>query len=230
MTTGRIPSIEGGIQPTIFDAKADLLTATAADTPARLAVGADGTVLTAASGEATGLQWATPATPSSGLTFISKTSWSAAASHTVDSVFTSTYTNYMIVIENWIGSAGGNDPEFQLRVGASTTASGYYGSSSGTDFNSATLIHKSTSNAAQFTFSENVGAASGTFIVMNIERVGQGTSVASNWSGNGINDSSAFQYNFGGLSTTVGAYTGFVLKVSTGTSSGDVTVYGLAKA
>ena len=61
MTTGRIPSIEGGIQPTIFDAKADLLTATAADTPARLAVGADGTVLTAASGEATGLQWAAPA-------------------------------------------------------------------------------------------------------------------------------------------------------------------------
>jgi hypothetical protein len=41
MTTGRIPSIEGGIQPTIFDAKADLLTATAADTPARLAVGAN---------------------------------------------------------------------------------------------------------------------------------------------------------------------------------------------
>jgi hypothetical protein len=58
MTVGRIPVIEGGIQPTIFDAKADLLTATAADTPARLAVGANDLVLTAASGEATGLKWA----------------------------------------------------------------------------------------------------------------------------------------------------------------------------
>jgi len=58
MTTGRIPSIEGGIQPTIFDAKADLLTATAADTPARLAVGANDTVLTADSSTATGLKWA----------------------------------------------------------------------------------------------------------------------------------------------------------------------------
>jgi hypothetical protein len=58
MTVGRIPVIEGGIQPTIFDAKADLLTATAADTPARLAVGANGTVLTADSAEATGLKWA----------------------------------------------------------------------------------------------------------------------------------------------------------------------------
>lgn len=57
MTIGRIPSVEGGIQPTIFDAKADLLTATAADTPARLAVGTDGQVLSADSTTSTGLKW-----------------------------------------------------------------------------------------------------------------------------------------------------------------------------
>jgi hypothetical protein len=61
MTVGRIPVIEGGIQPTIFDAKANLLTATANDTPAILAVGANDTVLTADSSTATGLKWATPA-------------------------------------------------------------------------------------------------------------------------------------------------------------------------
>lgn len=43
----------------IVDAKGDLIAATAADTPARLAVGTNGQVLTAASGEATGLQWTT---------------------------------------------------------------------------------------------------------------------------------------------------------------------------
>lgn len=58
MSSGRIPAVEGGIQPTIFDAKADILTATAADTPARLAVGANDTVLTADSTQATGLKWA----------------------------------------------------------------------------------------------------------------------------------------------------------------------------
>jgi hypothetical protein len=46
---------------TEIDAKADLVVGTGADTFARLAVGANGTVLTAASGEATGLQWAAPA-------------------------------------------------------------------------------------------------------------------------------------------------------------------------
>jgi hypothetical protein len=59
MSSGRIPSIEGGIQPTIFDAKADILTATAADTPARLAVGTNGQVLAANSSTATGLEWQT---------------------------------------------------------------------------------------------------------------------------------------------------------------------------
>ena len=49
------------IQNAIVDAKADLITATAADTPARLGVGANGTVLTADSAEATGLKWAVPA-------------------------------------------------------------------------------------------------------------------------------------------------------------------------
>ena len=63
MTVGRIPSVEGGIQPTIFDAKADILTATAADTPARLAVGANDTVLTADSAQATGLKWASAPAP-----------------------------------------------------------------------------------------------------------------------------------------------------------------------
>jgi hypothetical protein len=57
MTVGRIPVIEGGIQPTIFDAKADLLTATANDTPARLAVGSNFAFLQADSSTATGLLW-----------------------------------------------------------------------------------------------------------------------------------------------------------------------------
>jgi hypothetical protein len=48
------------IAPTIVDAKGDLIAATAADTPARLAVGTNGQVLTADSTAATGLAWATP--------------------------------------------------------------------------------------------------------------------------------------------------------------------------
>lgn len=50
------------IQNAIVDAKGDLIAATAADTPARLAVGTNGQVLTADSTAATGIKWATVST------------------------------------------------------------------------------------------------------------------------------------------------------------------------
>jgi hypothetical protein len=53
------------INPTIVDAKGDIIAATAADTVARLAVGANDTVLTADSSTATGLKWAAAAGGSS---------------------------------------------------------------------------------------------------------------------------------------------------------------------
>jgi len=45
------------IQNAIVDAKGDLIAASAADTPARLAVGSDNTVLIADSSQSTGLRW-----------------------------------------------------------------------------------------------------------------------------------------------------------------------------
>ena len=53
------------IQNSIVDAKGDLISATADNTPARLGVGTNGQVLTADSTAATGLAWATPASGSS---------------------------------------------------------------------------------------------------------------------------------------------------------------------
>jgi uncharacterized protein YaiE (UPF0345 family) len=59
----QIDAISGGsaIQATSFNAKGDLLSASANDTLSVLTVGSNGRVLTANSATATGLEWATPA-------------------------------------------------------------------------------------------------------------------------------------------------------------------------
>jgi hypothetical protein len=64
MTVGRIPSVEGGIQPTLLTTKGDIIVATGNATLVRQGVGANGTVLTANSAQADGVEWA--ALPSSG--------------------------------------------------------------------------------------------------------------------------------------------------------------------
>jgi len=54
-----VPTNAEAILDTILDAKGDLISASAADTPLRLAVGSAGQVLTVDAAEATGLKWAT---------------------------------------------------------------------------------------------------------------------------------------------------------------------------
>ena len=51
-------SAASAIQAGIFDAKGDLIVASAADTAAKLSVGTDGQILTAASTASYGVQWA----------------------------------------------------------------------------------------------------------------------------------------------------------------------------
>jgi hypothetical protein len=67
MTVGRIPSVEGGIQPTLLTTKGDIIVATGNATLVRQGVGANGTVLTANSAQADGVEWA--AIPASTPTF-----------------------------------------------------------------------------------------------------------------------------------------------------------------
>jgi hypothetical protein len=80
------------IQNTIVDAKGDLIAASANDTPARLAVGTNGQVLSADSTAGTGLAWAIP----SGMTLLSTTTLSGAST-TISSISQS-YTNLLVQI------------------------------------------------------------------------------------------------------------------------------------
>jgi hypothetical protein len=58
MTVGRIPSVEGGIQPTLLTTKGDIIVATGNATLVRQGVGTNNQVLVADSAQADGVKWA----------------------------------------------------------------------------------------------------------------------------------------------------------------------------
>jgi hypothetical protein len=130
MTVGRLPSIEGGIQPTIVDAKGDLITAVAADTPARLAVGTNNQILTADSSTATGLKWATPAGGGGKVLQVVNASTSTNVTSTtatyIDTTLTATITptsatSKILVLVNHVGNQKTNDTYLLLRLRRDTT-------------------------------------------------------------------------------------------------------------
>lgn len=121
------------IQNAIVDAKGDLITATAADTPARLAVGTNGQLLTADSTAATGLAWTTVSGGFPAFTTFTPTVTAASGSIT-------TYTangryalsgktcvaSYLVDLTN-VGTASGT-MNVTLPVAAKTTGNvGYVG-------------------------------------------------------------------------------------------------------
>jgi hypothetical protein len=101
--TQMLTNANAAIAKTIVDAKGDLIAATAADTPARLAVGTNGQVLQADSTAATGLVWATPA-GGGGMTSIATGSLSGATT-TISSI-SGSYKNLQLVLNDFYPSTG----------------------------------------------------------------------------------------------------------------------------
>lgn len=113
-----------GIPATIIDAKGDLIAGTAADTAGRLAVGANGTVLTADSGETTGLKWATPAGQKS-FSLLNTGGTALTGAATITYTTSGGYDQYYVVIDGASGSNAANS-SIGLRLNGITSNDYYY--------------------------------------------------------------------------------------------------------
>ena len=111
------------IQNAIVDAKGDLITATAADTPARLAVGTNGQYLKANSSTSTGLEWAALSAFAPNFTLLNAggTSTTGAATITVN---VSSYDQYYVYMTGVSASAASS---MYLRINGDTTTANYIG-------------------------------------------------------------------------------------------------------
>jgi hypothetical protein len=211
------------IQNSIVDAKGDLIGATAADTPARLAVGTNGQVLTADSTAATGLKWATAG---SGLTLITAVPATSSGSVTINNCFTSTYTNYRVIYSG-TGTAD-NYMFLKLRASGTDSSTAYYSGGIRYFSTGATQQISQANSTAGWEVGWNYD---GCFASMDIfqpnttNRTGY-SSAGSQWD---PSVSRAIWTSVGGIHNATTAYDGFNLILGSGAFTGTVFVYGYQK-
>jgi hypothetical protein len=198
-----------------------------ANTNTRLGIGTTGQVLTVAAGAPA---WSTPATPSSGLNFITRQTFSAVATADIDNVFTSTYETYQIVFEDVFSSVEHDLLRLRFRyAGPNTQTTGYF-STLGKLGISSTYSSVDTSGGTQSDlFTLRTGSSQSSNGTLWLNKVGNGSQNPIGYSlahtGNAIIANVSDVYN-----STARAYTGIRLFASTGNVSATVAIYGLAKA
>ena len=149
---------------------------------------------------------------------------SAAATVTLDNVFTSTYTHYLI---NFSFTGGATEELwFQFRYGSTTQAAAYY-SGFNTAQHTGTTGALSVSNGAYFRICNDADRSSGQLFVSSVGVSGQGMIV-----GQGFGKNNAEASSGGGYVNSTQTYTGFIFTNSSGTNifTGKVNVYGLANS
>lgn len=214
---------------TILDAKGDLITATAADTPARLAVGTNDQVLMADSSTATGLKWGTPT--SGAFTEITSTTLNnTAATYTYSSL--GTYKHLFILGTSLVYDAAGNNYTF-VRFNGDTASNysyawaGYNNTSVGGETNSG---DQKISVGVTWGRTADSGLYSGRFALWIYDYRSSLTkslySQSAAWPGSAA---STWQANGTGVWNSTSAITSITLLASTATNwkSGTIKVYGV---
>ena len=221
--TGPIPIITNSSTDLITTA-GDLLYGTAADTVARLGIGTANQVLAVNSG-ATAPEWKTVG--ASGMSLITRQVISASSGTNIDSIFSSTYTNYFIAIDNINGATSSDDLRLQLRYGSTTQVNTHY---KYFDLAFGNTIASTEFTADYVTLTPSLGdGTDGSFVTGYISKVGN-SSQKPQFQLQLQDQSSGTPRLLFGKVNDAQTYTGIRLTPSAGTFSGTVSIYGLAKS
>jgi hypothetical protein len=217
---------------TEITAAGDIIVGTGSGTFDNLPIGTTGQILTADTTVSPyKVKWETPATTSSGMTLIARTSFTNVASQSFDN-FSTTYNSYMVVIES-LWNVNQNDADLRLTMRYSTTdGSAHYGGATKNAYNAATWTNTSTSTGSNYvTISTDCGVSTNPNVgVIYFTNGFQNANQDAQFFGTFIDVNNATQTMFFGVNLSNQQYTGFKLAGSTQNIDGTVAIYGLAKA
>jgi hypothetical protein len=216
-----------GIQPSLIDAKGDLLVGTANDAIDRLGVtGPTGSVLVTDAGETTGLKWVDPGTVG-GLVHIETQSFSAVASQSFNDVFSATYDNYKVIIYSGNNSNTAN-VTFRFRaLNADNSTSNYFLQRSIVN-QTGTASAGADNGTTSFQLNSNISGAA--LFRHTIDILDPKSNSNASIYGSGFSDVSGYGTRFyGGVFNANTSFDGFSLINSSGNFSATVSIYGYRK-
>lgn len=219
---------------TTITAAGDIVVGTGSGTYDNLPIGTTNQILTADTTVSPyKVKWATPAAAASGMTLINRTTYTAAASISVDSVFSATYSTYLVVFED-VFSATGSTQQMYLKLryaGPTTETGGYYGNVLTTQHFNTTITNTPSSGTAYLIAAAAIGSASeqgrGAFLFQGVGNSSQLACITGNYRSTAANNQNAFS----GGPSVARTYLGFqVVTASAANLEGTIAVYGLAEA
>lgn len=216
------------IQNAIVDAKGDLIVGASADTPARLAVGTDGYFLKANSGATNGVEWAAPG--GGDMVRIATSTFTSSTGINFNSVFSSTYKNYVIKVN--LTAANSGNVRARLRSGTTdNTNSNYYSSLRYSRIDGSNDgINKQSASSSWILTDINGGWGSQTLNVYLPYETAQTVLGCDNFF---YAYASGDNYYLGDIAGTFNATTSFdgiTIYPGGGTISGEISIYGLKRS
>lgn len=174
--------------------------------------------------------------PSAGMKFITRATVSNSATAVFDNIFSTSYYNYLVVIEDAYSHGSANDDfQLQFRYGATTqstlTTSTYYANSLNTYASTGSVGNFGSNAASSAYLSSDIGlSTSSTSGYLFFERVGNASQIP-RFNGNVIGYGNIGLISVvGGNNSTADIYKGISLKTASGNITCTISVYGMAKA
>ena len=200
----------------------DMIYSSSGSTPARLGLGTANQQLRVNAG-ATAPEWFTPAAGGSDYKLINFTSFSAVASQSLNNVFTSTYENYKILV-NVFPTSTADTCTFRLRASGTDTTSNYESGRLG--YNGSVTFNGLNTSGTDDWYVGYDATTTASCVDMTIFR----PQIAARTQFMAIGNTGSMTIQMtGGTQTDSTSFDGFTIAVVTGTFTGNVSVYGLAK-